>query len=75
MLLCSRVPSEPGSSANITIVNLTDSKDPKTVRQFADVTSVLPDRARGLIYLTNPQGASGAPRLLRGRSQSAGNAI
>ena len=40
----------------ITIVNVADPENPKTMRRFTDVTSVLPDRSRGLIYLTNPDG-------------------
>ena len=40
----------------ITIVNVANPKNPRTMRRFTDVTSVLPDRSRGLIYLTNPEG-------------------
>lgn len=49
-------PDPKAASRTITIVNLADPENPKTLRRFADVTSVLPDRSRGLIYVTNPEG-------------------
>jgi hypothetical protein len=40
----------------VSITSLTDSDQPKVVRQFTNVTDVLRDSQRGLIYLVNDQG-------------------
>jgi hypothetical protein len=40
----------------VTIVNFADQAHPRVVQQFSGVTSVLKDRSRGIIYLTNPEG-------------------
>jgi hypothetical protein len=55
-LFDSQKPAAQSDPRTITIVNFADPKDPKTVRRFADVTSVLADHERGLIYLANPEG-------------------
>ena len=44
------------ASRMITLVNLADPANPKTVRQFANVTFMTADRTRKLIYLANPDG-------------------
>jgi hypothetical protein len=40
----------------ITLVSLADPANPKTVRQFPNVSSTVVDRARELIYIANPDG-------------------
>ncbi|HTB14789.1 MAG TPA: hypothetical protein VK752_24620 [Bryobacteraceae bacterium] len=40
----------------VTILSLANAEHPKIVREFSGVTSMLKDDARGLIYLTNPDG-------------------
>ena len=41
---------------NIRILDLSDPRNPKTVEEFTGVTSVLPDAAHSLIFLTNNEG-------------------
>jgi hypothetical protein len=41
---------------NIELLDLTDPSNPKTVKSFSGVTSVLTDQGRDLVYLTNPEG-------------------
>lgn len=41
---------------NIRILDLSDPQNPKTVEEFTGVTSVLPDAAHSLIFLTNNEG-------------------
>lgn len=43
-------------SSTIRVLDLSDPKNPKTIQEFDNVTSVLPDGAHGLIYLTNNDG-------------------
>jgi len=40
----------------VRIVDLSDPRNPKTLQEFSGVTSLLPDGAHGLIYLTNTEG-------------------
>lgn len=40
----------------VTILSFADAEHPQVVQQFSQVTSMLKDPSRGLIYLTNPQG-------------------
>jgi len=40
----------------VRIVDLSDPRNPKTLQEFSGVTSLLPDGAHGLIYLTNNEG-------------------
>jgi hypothetical protein len=41
---------------SVTILNMTDPANPQQIQTFADVTSVVTDDARGLIYLSNGEG-------------------
>jgi len=41
---------------NVRILNLSDPRNPTTVEEFTGVTSVLPDAAHSLIFLTNNEG-------------------
>ncbi|MBV8053394.1 MAG: hypothetical protein JOZ80_19550 [Acidobacteriaceae bacterium] len=43
-------------SETVRILDLTDPRNPKTLQEFSGVTSLLPDGAHGLIYLTNNEG-------------------
>jgi hypothetical protein len=43
-------------SETVRILDLSDPRNPKTLQQFNGVTSLLPDGAHGLIYLTNNEG-------------------
>jgi len=43
-------------SETVRILDLSDPKNPKTLQEFTGVTSLLPDGAHGLIYLTNNDG-------------------
>ena len=40
----------------MTILNMTDPANPQQIQTFADVTSIVADNARGLIYLSNGEG-------------------
>jgi hypothetical protein len=40
----------------VRILDLSDPRNPKTLQEFTGVTSMLPDGAHGLIYLTNNEG-------------------
>jgi hypothetical protein len=40
----------------VRVLDLSDSRNPKTLETFTNVTSLLPDSHRGLIYLTNNEG-------------------
>jgi hypothetical protein len=40
----------------VRVLDLSDSRNPKTLETFNNVTSLLPDGHRGLIYLTNNEG-------------------
>jgi len=49
--------SSPDSAPHsVTILNMTDPTNPKSIQTFAGVTSVVADNARGLIYLSNDEG-------------------
>jgi hypothetical protein len=41
---------------SVTILNMSDPANPRQIQTFADVTSVVADDARGLIYLSNGEG-------------------
>jgi len=41
---------------NVRILDLSDPRNPTTVEEFSGVTSVLPDAAHSLIFLTNNEG-------------------
>lgn len=41
---------------SVTILNMSDPANPQQIQTFADVTSVVADDARGLIYLSNGEG-------------------
>jgi len=43
-------------SETVRILDLSDPRNPKTLQEFTGVTSLLPDGAHGLIYLTNNEG-------------------
>ena len=43
-------------SSTVRVLDLSDPKNPRTLQEFDDVTSVLPDGGHGLIYLTNNDG-------------------
>jgi len=43
-------------SETVRILDLSDPRNPKTLQEFNGVTSLLPDGAHGLIYLTNNEG-------------------
>jgi hypothetical protein len=40
----------------VRVLDLADPRNPKTLQEFAGVTSLLPDGGHGLIYLTNTDG-------------------
>jgi hypothetical protein len=40
----------------VRVLDLSDPRNPKTLQEFNGVTSLLPDGAHGLIYLTNNEG-------------------
>jgi len=40
----------------VRVLDLADPRKPKTLQEFAGVTSLLPDGGHGLIYLTNTEG-------------------
>src|SRR5580693_9373246 len=40
----------------VRVLDLSDPRNPKTIREFNGVTSLLPDGGHGLIYLTNDEG-------------------
>ena len=40
----------------VRVLDLSDPRNPKTLQEFSGVTSLLPDGAHGLIYLTNNEG-------------------
>lgn len=50
------ISSPDAASRSVTILNMTDPTNPQQIQTFADVTSVLVDNARGLIYLSNAEG-------------------
>ena len=41
---------------SVTILNMTDPANPQQIQTFTDVTSIVADDARGLIYLSNSDG-------------------
>ena len=40
----------------VRVLDLSDPRDPKTLQEFSGVTSLLPDGAHGMVYLTNNEG-------------------
>jgi hypothetical protein len=48
--------SSNAGTRSVTILNMTDPANPQQIQTFADVTSVVADDARGLIYLSNGEG-------------------
>jgi hypothetical protein len=48
--------SSNAAPRSVTILNMTDPANPQQIQTFADVTSVVADDARGLIYLSNGDG-------------------
>lgn len=48
--------SSNAAPRSVTILNMTDPANPQQIQTFADVTSVVADDARGLIYLSNGEG-------------------
>lgn len=48
--------SATSTTETVKILDLTDPANPKVLRTFTGVTSLLPDAGRGLIYLTNGEG-------------------
>ncbi|MDE3166668.1 MAG: hypothetical protein KGN36_12755 [Acidobacteriota bacterium] len=49
-------PAQPAKPRTVSILSFADPQRPRMVRQFLNVTDLLRDRARGLIYLVNNQG-------------------
>ena len=61
LAVTSRAGEAAASSSNVpprsvTILNMSDPANPQQIQTFADVTSVVADDARGLIYLSNGEG-------------------
>ncbi len=61
LAVTSRAGEAAASSSNVpprsvTILNMSDPANPRQIQTFADVTSVVADDARGLIYLSNGEG-------------------
>jgi len=61
LAVTSRIGEATASSSNarprsVTILNMSDPANPQQMQTFADVTSVVADDARGLIYLSNGEG-------------------
>jgi hypothetical protein len=52
----SNSPSTAVPTQSIRVMDLSDSKNPRTIKTFTGVTSILPDDARKLIYITNDEG-------------------
>lgn len=52
----STLTSSSHPSETVRILDLSDPHNPKTLQEFAGVTSLLPDGGHALIYLTNPDG-------------------
>ena len=50
------VTSNNHPTETVRVLDLSDSRNPKTLETFNNVTSVLPDSHRGLIFLTNNEG-------------------
>jgi hypothetical protein len=48
--------SSNAAPRSVTILNMTDPANPQQIQTFSDVTSVVADDARGLIYLSNGEG-------------------
>jgi hypothetical protein len=48
--------SSNAAPRSVTILNMTDPANPQQIQTFVDVTSVVADDARGLIYLSNGDG-------------------
>ncbi len=50
------IQSGPSSTETVKILDLTDPAHPKVLQTFKNVTSILGDGARGIIYLANDEG-------------------
>ncbi len=50
------ISSPDAAPRSVTILNMTDPANPQQIQTFADVTSIVADNARGLIYLSNGEG-------------------
>src|SRR5271156_5560873 len=52
----STVTSNNHPTETVRVLDMSDSRNPKTLETFNNVTSLLPDSHRGLIFLTNNEG-------------------
>src|SRR5271155_2220495 len=52
----STVTSNNHPTETVRVLDMSDSRNPKTLETFNNVTSLLPDSLRGLIFLTNNEG-------------------
>ena len=52
----STVTSNSHPTETVRVLDMSDSRNPKTLETFNNVTSLLPDSHRGLIFLTNNEG-------------------
>jgi len=50
------VSSSKHPTETVRVLDLSDPRNPKTLQEFGEVTSILPDGNHGLIYLTNNEG-------------------
>ncbi len=50
------IASEDAAARSVTILNMTDPTNPQPIQTFSEVTSVVADNARGVIYLSNGEG-------------------
>ena len=50
------ISSSKHPTETVRVLDLTDPRNPKTLQEFDEVTSILPDGNHGLIYLTNNEG-------------------
>jgi hypothetical protein len=48
--------SADAAARSVTILNMTDPTNPQPIQTFSNVTSVVTDNARGVIYLSNGEG-------------------
>jgi hypothetical protein len=48
--------SADAARRSVTILNMTDPTNPQPIQTFSDVTSIVTDNARGVIYLSNGEG-------------------
>ena len=50
------ISSSKHPTETVRVLDLSDPRNPKTLQEFDEVTSILPDGNHGLIYLTNNEG-------------------